>query len=326
VETILDWGLSAILWLQRLSPTLDGLFKTVSLTGSARFYLLFMPALYWCVDTGLGLRIALILMCSAGLNNALQLAFHAPRPFWLSQEVRALDPYPTFGFPSGHAQNAVSFWGRLARAQDRRWLRILAVAWMFLIGLSRVYLAAHFPTDVLAGWLVGAAVLWAFLRWEGPAIRWLKKRGAAEQVLVGFLTSLGLLLPNVLAQYLLKGWQMPAAWATNILAHTGQLPNPLASSDALEGAGAVFGLTVGIVCTARVGRWSVAGPAGQRLARYLLGLAGLVLLWFGLGALLPEPDSLLHYGLLYLRSTLIGLWVVAGAPALFLRLRMAGRP
>lgn len=321
METILDWGMRAILWLQRLSPTLDNPFKAISLTGSEKFYLLFMPALYWCLDTSLGLRTALILMFSAGLNNALHFGFRAPRPFWLSQEVKALDPYPTFGFPSGHAQNAVSFGGLLAQAQRRRWVGVLAVAWMFLIGLSRVYLAAHFPTDVLVGWLVGAVVLWAFLRWEAPVTRWLKKRSAVEQMLAGFLTSLCLLVPNVLAMWILRNWQMPTAWATNILAHTGKVPNPLASSDALEGAGIVFGLAAGIVWLARVGGWSIRGSAGQRLARYALGMAGLLLLWFGGGKLFPEQASLL-----YLRSVLIGLWVSAGAPALFLHLKMAERP
>jgi undecaprenyl-diphosphatase len=56
----------------------------------------------------------------------------------------------------------------LSRAEARRRAKIyvltVAVALTFLIGISRIYLGVHWPTDVLAGWCVGAA--WATLCWR----------------------------------------------------------------------------------------------------------------------------------------------------------------
>ena len=68
----------------------------------------------------------------------------------------------------------------LARVQPRRWLKAyvlgLAVVLTILIGLSRVYLGVHWPTDVLAGWTAGAA--WGLMVW--CVALWLQQRGQIE--------------------------------------------------------------------------------------------------------------------------------------------------
>jgi undecaprenyl-diphosphatase len=68
----------------------------------------------------------------------------------------------------------------LARVQPNRRLKIytgaIAAALTVIIGLSRIYLGVHYPTDVLAGWCIGAA--WAMLCWL--MVGWLQRRGAVE--------------------------------------------------------------------------------------------------------------------------------------------------
>jgi undecaprenyl-diphosphatase len=75
----------------------------------------------------------------------------------------------------------LTFGALLARVDARRGLRIyalsLAVSLTVAIGVTRVFLGVHWPTDVLAGWCVGAA--WATLCWFIEL--WLQRRGQVEQ-------------------------------------------------------------------------------------------------------------------------------------------------
>lgn len=102
------------------------------------------------------------------LSSALKGLLQRPRPDLVPHVVDV----HTFSFPSGHAMlSAVTYLtlgALLARLQSGRATRIYALAvaliLTFLVGVSRVYLGVHWPTDVLAGWTVGAA--WALLCWS----------------------------------------------------------------------------------------------------------------------------------------------------------------
>jgi undecaprenyl-diphosphatase len=104
-----------------------------------------------------------------------------PRPELVAHMVEVR----TLSFPSGHAMlSAVTFLtlgALLARVQPRRRLKAyllgVAVVLTVLVGISRVYLGVHWPTDVLAGWCAGAA--WAILCWL--VALWLQRRGQVEQ-------------------------------------------------------------------------------------------------------------------------------------------------
>jgi undecaprenyl-diphosphatase len=101
------------------------------------------------------------------LSTGLKMGFERPRPDLVPHAARVY----TASFPSGHAMlSAVTYLtlgALLARVQPSRRLKAfllgLAVTLTILVGASRVYLGVHWPTDVLAGWCVGAA--WASLCW-----------------------------------------------------------------------------------------------------------------------------------------------------------------
>ena len=102
-----------------------------------------------------------------GLNDLLKFAFARPRPELAGPAARVF----TSSFPSGHAAlSAITYLtlgAFLARTQASRPTRIyflsLALILTFIVGVSRVYLGVHYPTDVLAGWCIGAA--WAMACW-----------------------------------------------------------------------------------------------------------------------------------------------------------------
>jgi undecaprenyl-diphosphatase len=127
---------------------------------------------------------ALLVLVSIGggtlLSSGLKELFDRPRPDLVPHAVQVY----TLSFPSGHATlSAVTYLtlgALLARVQPERrvkaYLLGVAVLLALLIGASRVYLGVHWPTDVLAGWCVGAA--WAMLCWT--VALWLQQRGEVE--------------------------------------------------------------------------------------------------------------------------------------------------
>jgi undecaprenyl-diphosphatase len=114
---------------------------------------------------------ALLVIAAIGggmlLSTLLKFGFSRPRPDLVPHAARVY----TASFPSGHAMlSAVTYLtlgALLARVQPQRRVKAfligLAVILTVLVGISRVYLGVHWPSDVLAGWCIGAA--WASLCW-----------------------------------------------------------------------------------------------------------------------------------------------------------------
>jgi undecaprenyl-diphosphatase len=106
------------------------------------------------------------------LSNAMKLIFARPRPDLVAHSVDVHTP----SFPSGHAMLSAVIYLTLGAliagvARDpRRRLYVLGVAVLLTlaIGVSRVYLGVHYPTDVLAGWAAGA--VWAMLCLGGASL------------------------------------------------------------------------------------------------------------------------------------------------------------
>ncbi|MEX2578179.1 MAG: phosphatase PAP2 family protein [Verrucomicrobiales bacterium] len=112
----------------------------------------------------------LILAATVGgwaLGNTLKRGYDRPRPDLVQHHADVTSA----SFPSGHAMMSAVVYLTLglllARALPGRWLKVylvaLAVFLALAIGISRVYLGVHWPTDVIAGWALGSA--WALLFW-----------------------------------------------------------------------------------------------------------------------------------------------------------------
>lgn len=114
------------------------------------------------------------------LNTFLKLGFDRPRPDLVPHGAAVY----TLSFPSGHALLSATVYltlaALLARTRTERRVKAFIVAAVvtltFAIGVSRVYLGVHWPTDVLAGWLLGGA--WALVCWM--AMTRLQREGVVE--------------------------------------------------------------------------------------------------------------------------------------------------
>jgi undecaprenyl-diphosphatase len=122
-----------------------------------------------------------VAVIGAGLiNSVLKISFNRPRPDvfpWRTQHVGLAS------FPSGHAMTSIVVYGTLAfliaRLAPTKWQRRLvwtvAMLVVVTVGLSRLYLGVHYPSDVLAGFIIGGA--WAIICALGmEAVRYFRTR------------------------------------------------------------------------------------------------------------------------------------------------------
>ncbi|MGE0661207.1 MAG: phosphatase PAP2 family protein [Reyranellaceae bacterium] len=152
-------------------PWLEEAALEITALGSfAVLSLIVLAAIVWLLLLRkVGSAALLVLSVGGGvlLSSLLKSGFARPRP----DLAPHIDAVHTMSFPSGHAMSAavvyLTLGALLARAQPHRRLKIylasVGVVITVLVGISRVYLGVHWPTDVLAGWCVGSA--WALLCW-----------------------------------------------------------------------------------------------------------------------------------------------------------------
>lgn len=325
MEALWQFEILITIFLQNLGSWLLQPMKALSLLGNEEFYLLIMPALYWSLDSRLGLRVAVMLLLSNGVNAFLKLSFHTPRPYWFDTRVQAFSSEHSFGLPSGHAQNAAAIWGLIASSLKRGWGAILLVVVIFLIGISRLYLGVHFTSDVLAGWLVGGLLLLVFLKTERRILGWFMTCSLAAQIAVAFFTSLLFVILPSLVILSLGDWTIPTTWLNNASLAASEKPiHPLDLSGSFTLAGTWFGLIGGAVFFYRnTGSYDAAGTPLQRILRYVIGVLGIAILWFGLGEIFPRTPDFSGFSLRYLRYALVGLWITAAAPMIFVKAGLA---
>lgn len=325
MDFLVHTGVNWIVAIQSLGDWLETPTRVFTFLGSEEFFFLALPLIYWSVDAGLGLKVAVILALSNNLHGIFKLVFADPRPYWVSEQVRAFTAEGTFGIPSGHAQSAIALWGLIASGIHKNWAWLMACILAFLTGFSRLYLGVHFVHDVLVGWLIGGLLLWAVLWFWDPVAAWLKSRTLGQQVFLAFIVSFLFLLIALLGTTRLEGFAFPEEWKENAL-RAGSLPDPVSIEGILTSAGSLFGLAAGAAWIASRGGYQASGPVEKRALRYVIGLIGILILWFGLGQVFPREESLISYVLRYLRYSLVGCWIIAGAPWLFFHFKLAEQP
>lgn len=298
--------------------------KIFSFFGTEEWYLVIIPAIFWCINPILGLRMALILLVSINTNTFFKMSFHNPRPYWIDPAVTAFLPETSFGMPSGHSQSSAAIWGVLAATVQRTWFAIACVLLIFFIGVSRLFLGVHFLSDVFLGWGLGGLTLFLFVRYEPAVTGWVKRAPTIRLVWAAAAFSLLLVLLVAIPGLALRAWTIPPDWTANALAATPDDPiDPFNLDTAFTTGGLAAGILFGALWIARKqGGYALKGTLKSKVLRYLLGVAVLLILWFGLGKVFPRNPDLLSYVLRYIRYGLLGLWVSVLAPLVFKKLHL----
>jgi hypothetical protein len=291
----------------------------VSFIGSAGFYLPVLLVVFWCVNPRAGAWAAVALSLSGALNTMLKVVVHAPRPFWTDPGISGHEPQASFGMPSGHAQGSAVAWG-LAGMTARRtavWAAVVVV--VLLVGVSRVYLGVHSVGQVVAGWVIGAALLLAAHRLAPIVVPWWRRQRLSIQMGLSMAVAAAFLVPTAVAVVDLADWRMPVAWARAIESAGGDA-GPVTPIDGVVVTGTLFGVLAGASWLAHRGWFDASGTLWRRLVRLPAGMSGAGVIWF-LGSL--AGDAVIA---VFVTHALLTLWVTAGAPEVFVRLGLAERP
>lgn len=328
MDSLLQFEVEISLLFQALGSWLLLPMKFFTFLGTENFFLLVIPALYWCIDSILGLRIGVMLMLTGWFNSLLKIIFLSPRPYWFDARVLPYSSETSFGVPSGHAQNSAAVFGLFGVSLRKRWAVWVSAALILMVGLSRIYLGVHFTRDVLVGWIIGFLLVALFLWLEKPLAGWFQRQSLVIQVLTSLLAAVvitGSIAWVGTAQA--SVFSMPSEWLANATRNGLDAPDPLDISGGFTLGGTIFGLAAGFfLFTNKHGLFNASGSPVEKVLRYFVGAFGVILLWFGLGAVFPRNPDLTSYLLRFLRYTLIGLWVTWAAPLLFLKLKIAKHP
>ena len=298
--------------------------QLISLGGNVYLYFLIITAVYWCYDTRLGIRLALITSLSGWMNSIMKQLMLMPRPWWIDTHVKMLNMNPelSFGFPSGHAQMTLPFYG-LIGYWFRSWkIRTGIIVLLLLIGISRLYLGLHFPIDVLGGWIAGIALLTGVILLDKPISTYVSNLSNGIIICSGFILSSILILMASLVSIEHNNFLLPAVWSgiDPLL-----IPNSilLSQTNNLLSGGFLFGIISGWGFGRNV-PFSTHGKPMIRGERYLVGIIGFLLIWSLFGSLPNICSGQATVLLIWLQGVFLGLWIFLGAPWIFVKIGLTG--
>lgn len=334
MNPLYETGLQWVRILQNFGhPYLDAPMIFFSWLGEEWFYMLVIPIFLWSFHYRSGYRLYIFLLLSSYVNQLAKWFYHQPRPFWIDSGIKAIYPASSFGFPSGHAQNALGIWFLGALLLHRRFPEyryfIVAGVMTLLISISRLYLGVHFPHDLFGGWMLALICILLYLLYEEKGQTLFRQQLLYQRIILSLLMILllGLLASIVYGQMRSYRFSFPQVQLSTI-----RLADPRTMFSILGAlAGALFGEALRREYCPRL----TDTFTGSRVTRYAVGMAGLILIHLLLGQLeklglsadkpgtVMSPDSaggpLLQVALYlrFLRYALLSLWAVFLLPLLF---------
>lgn len=152
----MDIQLEMLLFFQSIrSNILNLIFLLFSV--NAEVVIVFLTAyIYWCANKKVGQKILFSLCGNIVLNSSIKEFIKAPRPIG-SEGLKSMrvETAGGYSFPSMHTHMTTAFWYSLATCFKKRFLYILAFVVILGVGISRLYLAVHWPIDIIFGWIFG---------------------------------------------------------------------------------------------------------------------------------------------------------------------------
>ena len=299
-------GTGIVEWFQGLgSPVVGYILSPFHFVGGEYGYLVLLPVIYWAISKYHGKRLMILSLGSSLVGQYMKLVFARPRPFQVSPDrISPMFEQAGYGIPSGHSILGTVIAGYTWYRFPRNWIRIVAVAFALLMGVSRMVHGLHFLQDVLAGLILGLVLIalfwWLDTRFSERMAAWSVPR---KLVIIAIIATLGFILALVVEHDYEE------------------------RKDILSVIGAIIGGLSGFALEHRFIHFSTDGKILIRILRTIVGLVVTVGIFFGLDVLYDMIiDDATGIGALIIyvvRYGLVSLFATAGAPYLFVRLRLA---
>lgn len=160
------WEEQYLIWLQHLGES--GILHTIllalnnffSMLGEETICVAVMGFIYWGISKEKGRRIGIVVVAANISNGMIKNIFKRLRPYQVLDKVNLLREVGGFSFPSGHSANAAALYPTTAyEFKSKKWLKYIAVIVPICVAVSRNFLGAHWPTDVLVGLIQGILIL-----------------------------------------------------------------------------------------------------------------------------------------------------------------------
>ena len=192
-----DWEVKLIVWIQSFIGDMGAqIASAVSILGEEFVLVLMLGFIYWCYDKEFGKFIGINILVGLVLGPMIKNFAFRRRPYMDHETIECLKPVKDgadimdvsaqgFSCPSAHATNAAIIYGTFPIYLKNKKFIIPAVVLTFLIGLSRVMLGVHYPTDVILGWIIGTIIVFA--------ISYFQKKVKNKAVLYGVILGISLL-------------------------------------------------------------------------------------------------------------------------------------
>lgn len=271
--------LEMIKWIQSFqSDWLDQFFIAVTMLGEEFFIIGILSFTYWCVDKHTSRYLVLILGLSVVLNGALKEIFNQSRPIG-EEGIRSIytDTAAGHSFPSGHTQTATAFFIGASTVLKNKFIQVFAGVLVILVGISRIYLGVHWPSDIAGGIIFGVLSVLIGRR----IYRYCTK----YRVFWPYFAILFIVLASL---FIFK------------------------SSVYLKAVGVLVGYLFGYFIEENYLDFDVRAPFMIQMFKYILGLGVTGVIFIGLKTVLPE--GVYWDGLRYFLTVA---FIVAGAPAMF---------
>ena len=166
----MEWEAGLIEWTQKSLGSLnDAIGKVLSFIGGEIGMMLALLIILFCWKKEVGKRLALIITAVNTWLPMIKAVVMRPRPYMdYPDRVKGvadvgnkapLDDVAAHGysFPSIHSASTMALFIPLAAEVKKKWMWIAAVVITFLVGISRAVAGMHYPTDIMAGWVLGLA-------------------------------------------------------------------------------------------------------------------------------------------------------------------------